>query len=210
MGTAGGRGQRRCGDAVWLAAFFPTLPMHLVSSPAAPLSLLPASASAASHLVAHQHHGDVLAHPDKVPVPVRHVLVGGTRGHVEHDDGAVGLDAAGGGQKRWQQQWHWRQRASLIPTAASPPFSSSLPHSLVAIAQAGILLLTSSVPHVEHLQREDGEAKEGPVSKGKKKHGGRSGSTRMALPHQGNARPRMHLQQKCALPHHAQSCPCWS
>ena len=65
------------------------------------------------HLVAGQHDGDVLAHPaprllkqyglttthntiagtipDQVSVPVRHVLVGHSGGHVEHNDCALAL-----------------------------------------------------------------------------------------------------------------------
>ena len=30
--------------------------------------------------------------PDEIPVPVGHVLVGHTGGHVEHDNGALALD----------------------------------------------------------------------------------------------------------------------
>ena len=67
------------------------------------------------HLVAGQHDGDVLTHPaprllkeysltttrhttagagtipDQVSVPVRHVLVGHSGGHVEHNDCALAL-----------------------------------------------------------------------------------------------------------------------
>ena len=44
-------------------------------------------------LVANQHDGHVLAHAHQVTVPHWHVLVCDTRREVEHDDGAVGLDA---------------------------------------------------------------------------------------------------------------------
>ena len=44
------------------------------------------------HLVAGQHDWDVLAHPDKVPVPVGDILVGDPAGHIKHDDGALALD----------------------------------------------------------------------------------------------------------------------
>ena len=42
-------------------------------------------------LVAGEDDGDVLAHSDQVSVPVGHVLVGDTGGHVEHDDGTLTL-----------------------------------------------------------------------------------------------------------------------
>ena len=44
------------------------------------------------HLVPGQHDGDVLADPDQIPMPVRHVLIGDTRGYVEHDDGTLTLN----------------------------------------------------------------------------------------------------------------------
>ncbi len=43
-------------------------------------------------LVAAQHNRNVLADARQVTVPVWHVLVGDTRGHVEHDDRALALD----------------------------------------------------------------------------------------------------------------------
>jgi hypothetical protein len=45
------------------------------------------------HLVSGQHNWNVFADTDEVTVPIRHVLVGNTRGHVEHDDRALALDA---------------------------------------------------------------------------------------------------------------------
>eukprot|EP00601_Ochromonadales_sp_CCMP2298_P005981 CAMPEP_0173204548 /NCGR_PEP_ID=MMETSP1141-20130122/20183_1 /TAXON_ID=483371 /ORGANISM="non described non described, Strain CCMP2298" /LENGTH=132 /DNA_ID=CAMNT_0014130223 /DNA_START=300 /DNA_END=697 /DNA_ORIENTATION=+ len=51
------------------------------------------------NLVAAQHDGDVLAHPRQVPVPVGHALVGDSRRHVEHNDGALALNTAG--RKVW-------------------------------------------------------------------------------------------------------------
>ena len=44
------------------------------------------------HLVPGQHDGYVLADPDQIPVPIRHVLVGHTRGYIEHDDGTLTLN----------------------------------------------------------------------------------------------------------------------
>ena len=43
------------------------------------------------NLVASEDDGDVLAHPHQVSVPVWHVLIGHTGGHVEHDDRALAL-----------------------------------------------------------------------------------------------------------------------
>ena len=43
-------------------------------------------------LVAAQHDRDVLADPRQVPVPVRYILVGDARRHVEHDDRAFALN----------------------------------------------------------------------------------------------------------------------
>jgi hypothetical protein len=43
-------------------------------------------------LVTAEDDGDVLAHPLEVTVPVRDVLVGDSRGDVEHDDTALTLD----------------------------------------------------------------------------------------------------------------------
>ena len=42
-------------------------------------------------LVAGEDDGNVLAHPDQVPVPVGDVLVCHSRGHIEHDDGTLTL-----------------------------------------------------------------------------------------------------------------------
>ena len=42
-------------------------------------------------LVAGEDDGDVLADSDQVSVPIGHVLVGHTGGHVEHDDGTLTL-----------------------------------------------------------------------------------------------------------------------
>ena len=42
-------------------------------------------------LVAAEHDGDVLAYSHQVAVPVRHVLVGGPRCDVKHQDGALAL-----------------------------------------------------------------------------------------------------------------------
>ena len=44
------------------------------------------------HLVPAQHDRDVLADPRQVPVPVRYILVGDARRHVEHDDRALALN----------------------------------------------------------------------------------------------------------------------
>lgn len=43
-------------------------------------------------LVAAENNGDVLADTLEVTVPVGDVLVGDTRGHIEHDDTALALD----------------------------------------------------------------------------------------------------------------------
>lgn len=43
-------------------------------------------------LVSAKDDGDVLANTLEVTVPVGNVLVGDTRGHVEHDDTALALD----------------------------------------------------------------------------------------------------------------------
>lgn len=45
------------------------------------------------NLVSDEHDGDVLADADQVAVPVGHRLVRDARGDVEHDDGALPLDA---------------------------------------------------------------------------------------------------------------------
>ena len=42
-------------------------------------------------LVAGEDDGDVLADSDQVSVPIGHVLVGHTGGHIEHDDGTLTL-----------------------------------------------------------------------------------------------------------------------
>ena len=52
------------------------------------------------HLVADEHDGDVLAHAHEVAVPVRHALVRDAARHVEHDDGALGLDVVAVAQAR--------------------------------------------------------------------------------------------------------------
>lgn len=44
-------------------------------------------------LVSDKNDGDVLADSHKIPVPVGDVLVGDARRNVEHDDGALALDA---------------------------------------------------------------------------------------------------------------------
>jgi len=44
------------------------------------------------HFVATEDDRDVLADADQIAMPVGHVLVGYTRGHVEHDDSALALD----------------------------------------------------------------------------------------------------------------------
>ena len=44
------------------------------------------------NFVAAQHDGNVLANPHEISVPVGYVLVGHSRCHVKHDDGAVGLN----------------------------------------------------------------------------------------------------------------------
>jgi hypothetical protein len=44
------------------------------------------------NLVADEDDGNVLADTDKILVPLRHVLVGDARAHIEHDDGAVSTD----------------------------------------------------------------------------------------------------------------------
>merc|ERR1719333_154434 len=43
-------------------------------------------------LVAGEDDGDVLTDPDQIPVPVWHVLVSHTRGHIKHDDGTLSLN----------------------------------------------------------------------------------------------------------------------
>merc|ERR1719384_566233 len=43
-------------------------------------------------LVAGEDDGDVLTDPDKIPVPVGHVLVSHTGGHIKHDDGTLSLN----------------------------------------------------------------------------------------------------------------------
>mmetsp|Transcript_21868 Transcript_21868/g.55963 ORF Transcript_21868/g.55963 Transcript_21868/m.55963 type:complete len:237 (+) Transcript_21868:203-913(+) len=43
-------------------------------------------------LVAHEHDWNVLAHPHNVSVPIRNVLVGDARRHIEHNDGTLTLD----------------------------------------------------------------------------------------------------------------------
>ena len=43
------------------------------------------------NLVASEDDGDVLAHSHQVSVPVWHILVGHTRGHVKHNDRALAL-----------------------------------------------------------------------------------------------------------------------
>mmetsp|Transcript_10451 Transcript_10451/g.28578 ORF Transcript_10451/g.28578 Transcript_10451/m.28578 type:complete len:264 (-) Transcript_10451:93-884(-) len=44
------------------------------------------------HLISHQHHRNILAHPRQVPVPRRHVLVRQPRRHVKHNDGRIRVD----------------------------------------------------------------------------------------------------------------------
>ena len=44
------------------------------------------------NLVTTQHNRDVLAHTLEITVPVGHVLVCDTRGHIKHDDTALALD----------------------------------------------------------------------------------------------------------------------
>jgi len=44
------------------------------------------------NLVAGQDNWNILADTDEITVPVRHVLVGDTGGHVEHDDTALAVD----------------------------------------------------------------------------------------------------------------------
>lgn len=43
-------------------------------------------------LVPAQHDRDVLAHPLKVAVPVGHIFIRDSGGHIEHDDPALALD----------------------------------------------------------------------------------------------------------------------
>ena len=43
-------------------------------------------------LISSKDDRNVLAHPDKVPVPVRNILVRDLRSYVEHDDSALSLD----------------------------------------------------------------------------------------------------------------------
>ena len=43
-------------------------------------------------LVTTQHNRDVLANTLKITMPVGHVLVGDTRGYIEHDDTALSLN----------------------------------------------------------------------------------------------------------------------
>mmetsp|Transcript_8073 Transcript_8073/g.18896 ORF Transcript_8073/g.18896 Transcript_8073/m.18896 type:complete len:213 (-) Transcript_8073:158-796(-) len=43
------------------------------------------------HLVANQDHGNVGARPHQVTVPSRHILVSDTRGHIEHENGSLGV-----------------------------------------------------------------------------------------------------------------------
>lgn len=45
------------------------------------------------HFVPSQHDWDVLANTNDVTVPVGNIFVSGPRGHVEHDDGAIPLNA---------------------------------------------------------------------------------------------------------------------
>ena len=45
-------------------------------------------------LVAGEDDGNVLTDADEVTVPVGNVLVGHTRGHVKHDDGALTLSSS--------------------------------------------------------------------------------------------------------------------
>lgn len=42
--------------------------------------------------VAAQHNGDAFTNSDQISVPIRDVLVGDTRGYVEHDNRALTLD----------------------------------------------------------------------------------------------------------------------
>ena len=42
-------------------------------------------------LVASEDDGDVLAHPHQISVPVWHILIRHTGGHVKHDDRALAL-----------------------------------------------------------------------------------------------------------------------
>lgn len=43
------------------------------------------------YLISCENNGDVLADPDKIPVPVGDIFVGDARGDIEHDDGALAL-----------------------------------------------------------------------------------------------------------------------
>lgn len=45
------------------------------------------------HLVAYKHDGNHIAHPNKIAMPVGHVLVCDSRRDVEHNDSALSLDA---------------------------------------------------------------------------------------------------------------------
>ena len=60
------------------------------------LSLAPVAASVPSPPQKTQRDATGASEAYQVAVPVRHVLVRNTRGHVEHDDSALPLDAAGG------------------------------------------------------------------------------------------------------------------
>ena len=50
--------------------------------------------------VATENDGDVLADPGQIAVPVGHVLVGHTRGHVEHNHSALSWEIFWSGAKR--------------------------------------------------------------------------------------------------------------
>lgn len=48
------------------------------------------------HLVSAEDNGDVHADTNNISVPVGNILVGHTRSNIEHDDGALSLDAVMG------------------------------------------------------------------------------------------------------------------
>jgi len=110
------------------------------------------------HLVAHQHDRDVVAHTSEIAVPVGHVLVADTRRHVEHDNAALGLDAASRGRGTHTRRGDVSRSAGrgnkLSKLAEGPGRGARCPgagpdDSLVAITQACVLFLAGRVPHVE-------------------------------------------------------------
>lgn len=46
------------------------------------------------HFVAAKDNGNVLADTDQVTMPVGHILIGNTRGDVEHDDSALSCEGS--------------------------------------------------------------------------------------------------------------------